>query len=64
MNNLFQLKNNIMEDQNKPSLKRLLSLDALRGSDMFRIMGGEEIFIGRATLTGWPVLLWWTGQLE
>ena len=53
-----------MENQNKPAVKRLQSLDALRGFDMFWIMGGEGIFIGLATLTGWPVFQWWAGQLE
>ena len=38
--------------------ERLYSLDALRGFDMFWIMGGEAIFAGLATLTGWPVLAW------
>jgi len=51
-----------MENGNKP--KRLYSLDALRGFDMFWIMGGEGIFTGLATLTGWPVLKWWAGQLD
>jgi predicted acyltransferase len=51
-----------MENGNKP--KRLYSLDALRGFDMFWIMGGESIFAGLATLTGWPVLKWWAVQLE
>jgi predicted acyltransferase len=51
-----------METENKP--KRLYSLDALRGFDMFWIMGGEAIFAGLASLTGWPVLNWWAGQLE
>jgi len=51
-----------MENNNKP--KRLYSLDALRGFDMFWIMGGESIFAGLATLTGWPVLKWWATQLE
>lgn len=51
-----------MEHDNKP--KRLYSLDALRGFDMFWIMGGEAIFAGLATLTGWPVLKWWAVQLE
>ena len=32
-----------MENQGKPATKRLLSLDALRGFDMFWIMGGEGI---------------------
>jgi predicted acyltransferase len=27
-------------------------------------MGGEAIFAGLATLTGWPVLKWWATQLE
>jgi predicted acyltransferase len=44
--------------------KRLLSLDALRGFDMFWIMGGEGIFIGLASLTGWPIFQWWAGQLD
>jgi len=51
-----------MDTENKP--KRLYSLDALRGFDMFWIMGGEAIFTGLAALTGWPVLKWWAIQLE
>jgi predicted acyltransferase len=53
-----------MENQPKSEIKRLYSLDALRGFDMFWIMGGESIFIGLASLTGWPVFQWWAGQLE
>jgi predicted acyltransferase len=53
-----------MESENKTSVRRLYSLDALRGFDMFWIMGGEGIFIGLASLTGWPVFQWWAGQLE
>jgi predicted acyltransferase len=53
-----------MENQTKPEIKRLYSLDALRGFDMFWIMGGEGIFIGLASLTGWPVFKWCAGQLE
>ncbi len=34
--------------------KRLLSLDALRGFDMFWIIGGEEIFHLLAKTTSWP----------
>ncbi|RYC68554.1 MULTISPECIES: acyltransferase family protein [Spirosoma] len=34
-------------------IRRLLSLDALRGFDMFWIMGGEEIFHVLARTTGW-----------
>lgn len=50
--------------ESKPPVKRLYSLDALRGFDMFWIMGGESIFIGLASLTGWPFLKWWAEQLE
>lgn len=48
----------------QPEIKRLYSLDALRGFDMFWIVGGEDIFIGLASLTGWPVLQWWESQLH
>jgi predicted acyltransferase len=54
----------IMENQEKPVVRRLYSLDALRGFDMFWIMGGEGIFAALAALTGWPVVEWWAGQLE
>ncbi len=53
-----------MENENKPAVKRLYSLDALRGFDMFWIMGGEGIFVGLATLTGWPLFKWWAAQCE
>ena len=53
-----------MENGNKPTLQRLESLDALRGFDMFWIMGGKYIFVGLATLTSWPVLKWWEAQLS
>ncbi len=53
-----------MEKDQKPAAGRLYSLDALRGFDMFWIMGGEGIFIGLASLTGWPVFQWWAEQLE
>jgi predicted acyltransferase len=53
-----------MESQDKPAVKRLQSLDALRGFDMFWIMGGEGIFVGLATLTGWPIFKLWAEQLE
>lgn len=42
---------------------RLKSLDALRGFDMFWIMGAEEVFILLGALTGWPILEWWAGQM-
>src|SRR3954454_4777876 len=43
---------------------RLLSLDALRGFDMFWIIGGKEIAQEAAKLTNWPWLLWLSDQLE
>jgi predicted acyltransferase len=53
-----------MENEIKPVTRRLYSLDALRGFDMFWIMGGEVIFAGLATLTGWSFLEWWATQLD
>lgn len=53
-----------METLNRPSAKRLYSLDALRGFDMFWIMGGEGIIAGLAVLTGWPVFEWCARQLN
>src|ERR1700733_1117174 len=44
--------------------KRLISLDALRGFDMFWIMSGEQIIHTLAKATQWPVLLWFSGQLH
>jgi predicted acyltransferase len=44
--------------------QRLYSLDALRGFDMFWIMGGEAIVHAAAKLTGWSGLVWFSGQLE
>lgn len=44
--------------------QRLMSLDALRGCDMFWIMGGKEIAQASANLTDWAALNWLTGQLE
>lgn len=37
----------------KPVKKRLASLDALRGMDMFWILGGQSIFAALFVLTGW-----------
>ena len=45
-------------------MKRLQSLDALRGFDMFWIVGGGGIFAGLASLTGWAPLVWWESQLH
>jgi len=43
---------------------RLLSLDALRGFDMFWIMGADSIFRALARLTDWPLANWLATQLE
>jgi predicted acyltransferase len=55
-----------MEQTNKSSKKseRLMSLDALRGFDMFWIIGGGAIFEAFAKFTNWPTLNWLAGQLE
>lgn len=43
---------------------RLVSLDALRGFDMFWIMSGEHIIHALARATGWPALVWMSSQLH
>jgi predicted acyltransferase len=50
------------QQTNKP--KRLVSLDALRGFDMFWIMGGENIIHALAQLTQWTLFLWLGTQME
>jgi predicted acyltransferase len=42
--------------------ERLASLDALRGFNMFWIVGGEHLIRNLATCTGWPVLRWGATQ--
>lgn len=46
---------------NKP---RLMSLDALRGFDMFWILGGEALFGSLLILTGWTGWLWGDEQMH
>ncbi|MBS0041942.1 DUF5009 domain-containing protein [Shewanella sp. M16] len=46
---------------NKP---RLMSLDALRGFDMFWIFGGEALFGGLLILTGWAGWQWGDEQMH
>ncbi len=48
--------------ENKP--ERLLSLDTLRGFDMFWIAGGEYLMVTLAALTGWPFFQWAASQME
>jgi len=43
---------------------RLSSLDALRGFDMFWIVGGKPIVLEAAKLGPWPWLTWLSGQLQ
>ena len=43
-------------------IKRLVSLDTLRGFDMFWIMGGEEIFHVLAKTTGWAWAIFMADQ--
>jgi predicted acyltransferase len=40
-----------------PKLQRILSLDVLRGFDMFWIVGGEGIIHSLARTTGWPLFV-------
>jgi len=47
----------------KPINDRLLSLDALRGFDMFWIIGSGGIWHGLAKLTGLPLFSWWSVQM-
>jgi predicted acyltransferase len=44
--------------------ERRISLDALRGFDMFWIIGGERIAHASAELTEWRWLTWLSGQLH
>jgi predicted acyltransferase len=44
--------------------QRLLSLDALRGFDMFLIIGGVPVINSAAELTGWNWLGWLSGQMH
>jgi predicted acyltransferase len=44
--------------------ERLISLDALRGFDMFWIIGGATIAQLWAKATGWAWLVWFAGQME
>lgn len=50
--------------ETKAPSRRLMSLDALRGFDMFWIMGGDNIIEQLALLTGWPWLVTFSHQFE
>lgn len=53
-----------MKNTTEKKQERLLSLDALRGFDMFWIAGGESLIVALAVLTGWPVLQWAAEQMD
>jgi predicted acyltransferase len=48
---------------NPSANERLISLDALRGFDMFWIIGGERIVHAASELADWKWLTWLSGQL-
>ncbi|MDC0934701.1 DUF5009 domain-containing protein [Pirellulales bacterium] len=52
------------DDRAPANSERLMSLDALRGFDMFWIMGGESVFHAAAKLTGWAWLVWVSSELH
>ncbi|MBS3776132.1 MAG: DUF5009 domain-containing protein, partial [Bacteroidales bacterium] len=43
--------------------ERLFSLDALRGFDMFWIVGGDMLFRSLGKFTDWQWADWWANQL-
>lgn len=51
-------------DASATAKTRLLSLDALRGFDMFWIIGGDAFFRSLAEVTGWGWARAWAVQLE
>jgi predicted acyltransferase len=51
-------------DATAPTKTRLLSLDALRGFDMFWIIGGDALFRSLAEVTNWGWARSWAAQLE
>lgn len=55
-----------MKESNELPVKpeRLKSLDALRGFDMFWIIGGGALFESFAQFTNWQPLHWWAEQLQ
>ncbi len=56
--------NSEQAEAKQPERERLLSLDVLRGFDMFWIMGGETIVAAAAALTSWGWLVWFSERLE
>ncbi|MCK8043597.1 DUF5009 domain-containing protein [Shewanella sp. 1CM18E] len=56
----------VAEQANSKPVKklRLKSLDALRGFDMFWILGGEALFAALLILTGWAGFKWFDAQMH
>jgi len=54
----------IMVSNNTNAKKRLASVDALRGFDMFWIIGGEALFLPLFALTGWSLFHFGHGQMQ
>jgi len=56
----------IKESMNNQPIKkkRLLSIDALRGFDMFWILGGEKLFAAFFVITGWSIFHIGAEQME
>ncbi len=53
-----------MSNETEKKQERLLSIDALRGFDMFWIAGGEVIIAALAKYTQWPIFQWLHIQME
>lgn len=53
-----------MSQNTEKKQDRLLSLDTLRGFDMFWIAGGEYLIVLLAAVTGWPFLQWAASQMD
>lgn len=53
-----------MSSQQPVTKQRLISVDALRGMDMFWIIGGEGLFAALFVLTGWSFLQVLAGQMS
>ena len=51
-------------ERTAPARTRLLSLDALRGFDMFWIIGGDALFRSLAEVTNWGWARGWAVQLD
>ena len=47
-----------------PTKQRLLSLDTLRGFDMFWIIGGDLLFRKLGEVTNWPWAVAWANQMD